>query len=255
MSARAIGYAVLAVVVLALAGAGWFVAARWHELERQLLQERKAAEAAELRAQGAIVAKPASADELERRLAEAQLQGSQLRNEIDRLRKIAPSTKVTEVVDWTTEPIRLQLPAVDGSSSPASGDGATPPLPSPGVNSCPSVEIQVSGSEARLETDKNNVAAAGEVYVDRTSPPPRERVAVRPWKADLTQLWRLEKPEDRPPRWSAELRLGADTTGRLRLGGSGYGRGRLGGWADLSGRLGDRESLVVAGGLAIRVGP
>ncbi len=78
----------------------------------------------------------------------------------------------------------------------------------------PVIEVQVRGTEARLETAEGAVSAVGEVQVWRTRPEPEELLGRRPWRADLSAFILVEPVvPPRRSRWLAGPRSGGRGVG------------------------------------------
>ncbi len=177
----------LAVLVLALAVyAGtvtWF-------LQRERTRATSAVVAGERAAMasaGAVVQKPAPA-------ADVRDAAKPVRAQVDRVVAACPAARTTEVVTWQVDPVVIPAPPAPVE---AASRATLPPV-------APVTEIQVRGTEARLETAEGAVSAVGEVEVWRTRPEPEELLGRRPWRADLSRLLRVEPVAvHRPARWMA----------------------------------------------------
>jgi hypothetical protein len=212
-------------VTAGAAGVGWGVHAeiRAERLARALQE----AEAEVLRQRGGIVAARASDRELEEAAAP-------LREQIEELAGDDVGISVTETLTWETEAFRVPWPR--DVAAPTRGGGATegrpdnssssPPAPAgpSDFSHCPEPLLKVETTEARLETEKGNAFAVGEVEVWRLAPPPQEVIWREPFRANASALLRRSLPaDDRGPSWG----LGGGLIGRsVALAGLWEGRER-----------------------------
>ena len=165
----------LAVALLAL-GAFWIGSTRGDAARVELVRK---AEAAEAKAAGLIVAERVKAAQVEHLAEESET----LRNEIERLREVAPTAEVREVVRWRTRSVEVPIDRI--VEIPVDVPRGT--LDCPGMPDLPPIQLYVTGSDARLRSDSGNVFAVGEVEVWRVADPDVLLMAA-PWEADLTEL-------------------------------------------------------------------
>ncbi len=188
-----------AVLVLALAGYAGTVTWLLQRERTRATSAAKAGQEAAMGAAGAVVRKPATAADVRDAAKPVQAQ-------VDRVVAACPAVQTTEVVTWRVDPVPVPpQPAPVEAASPAT----LPPA-------APVTEIQVRGTEARLETAEGTVAAVGEIEIWRIRPEPEELLGRRPWRAEMSRFVRTESAISKSGRWGfapvltiAHGRLGA----------------------------------------------
>jgi hypothetical protein len=182
-----LGWALVALGVYA-AGATYLLMLR----RDRAAEVRREADAAALRAAGAVVAEPATPRAISATLAPVA-------DQVAAVRRAVPSARPVEALTWRTDTMTVPCPAAE----PA----ARPPAHPTVVDKLPELRIEARGTEARLETDNGAVAAVGEVELWRTAPPPEEMLGRRAWRADVSRLLRAEPMAPRRG-WAAGPAIG-----------------------------------------------
>lgn len=174
------GYLIPALVV----GAALGLVLIW-ELPRQggviaeLQDQLRAEEAARLAAEGKVAGVVADRERLQEEARQLQKQ----------LGEQAGKVEIREVTRWRTREVVVH----DGGGIPVDcdSDGTIDEVV------CPEVRVQVTGVEARVETQGGHRLAVGEVTVTRTSPPPPAS-----WRLPFeTERLLIEEPEPARSRW------------------------------------------------------
>jgi hypothetical protein len=162
----------------------------WNHSEGKRAEAARLQEAAEAKLESFVVADRMNRKAIEKLSGESET----LKEEIERLRDSVPSVEVREVVRWRTEtvevPVDRLVERIIEVPAPAPGCPDCPPLPE--------VRLYVTGTEARLRSDAQNLFAVGEVEVWREADPD-VMLLTAPWQADLTQLVERE-PQKRYAR-------------------------------------------------------
>jgi hypothetical protein len=189
----------------------FIAAAFWNRQHRELVDARRAAEAAELRLRGQIVTTQESAGALKADVARLLAENGELKAAYDAARAAAPGAQPIHAATLSTgQVVVAAVPrpgpapsapapaAEDKGSSPAAGPTA------PTGAACvlaegdkASVEVQ----QVTLETNEGNMLVVGTAAAWRESPLPRAKLFGGSFQSSLSKAVGLTPPT--PPRWGA----------------------------------------------------
>jgi hypothetical protein len=191
----------------ALIGLGVYM---WNREHRLRGSAEAAAEAADLRLKGQIVADESSRKELEASVGSLLSENKELQAAYAKARQAAPGARPVGAGKLDTGPLAVRAPPPPTPSN----DGKKPNVPP--LTECALTQqdkVSVEVSILQLQTDKGNNLVLGTADVYRTTP--RYLVASGSFQSELSGVKSLEA--EAPPRWGV-LALGA-------CGGGGCGPG------------------------------